>query len=195
MEMMKDILERVEKKMIMGGKIYSAMSFQFWVVVLAGYYVISYAIKDYGITTMVYWTSAGIFFIYLMRKIWKKIVQLYEAKRSYRGIEVVTWLIAAFVGWFLIPWILQTKIGFLVSLAIGLLSFIFLGIIGMLLTYHLITKRWEKELLPGAFIPLILMPLLFFISIDLMYYAGMIVVLAYGITVFLYLYDAFKYIG
>ncbi len=197
-EGMEKLLERVEKKLIMGGKIYSAIVFQFWLVTLAGYYIVSYVLREYMIVTPLYWGVAIFLFILLASRSWEKVVRYHKpTAESSSGIYVaISWMLAGIVGWFLIPLLLQRLgIDFLLSLAIGLLCFVSLAITGIFFTYRAVIKKWEWELLPGAIVPPLLLPLLFCVSGDPMYYAGMIVVLSYGTTVLLYLQDAFRYIG
>ncbi len=189
---LKSVLEKVSNKMISVRNIRIAMTFQFWLVVMAGYYILVAPLRNPPIwMTAVYWSFGLIVFIATSRRIWKKIEILTLEKRNVRtdiGITI-SWIIASILGWFIVPHLIEGN--FFQKLAVALLSFISLAVFGMILVLLVTTKKFAKEMVPAVLAPTMIIPLVHLIE-NPIYFAGMGIVFGYSLTVLMYLYSALK---
>jgi len=193
LEELKEVLKRVVGKILATEKILHSLNFQIWIVIMSGYYLIIAPLEKIPVwLTICYWTVGTIVFIYITRSVWRR-VSLLISEGNIRGINVgilISWIIASILGWFLVPSMLDAQ--FLQRLAVGLLSFLSLGVLGMMITIYLNTKRIAIEMIPAAAIPALLIPAVFFVKGNPMDFAGMCAVFSYGTTVIIYIYRAFK---
>jgi hypothetical protein len=196
---LKDVLERIEAKLIAAGKIYSAIQFQIWLIAMVLYYLIIFplSVVPWQLTAA-YWILALIAFAYFSSKIWKRLINLFrshgkDARSSPAfgmGISL-SWICGSIVGWMLIPKTLS-DLQIHQSLAIGFLSFISISVFGMFLTFLYIAKSFEKEMIPAFLIPAVAIPAIQSISGGHMVYAGFSIAFAFSLTVIAYLFSAFR---
>ncbi len=193
LEELKVVLKRVVNKILATEKICIALNFQVWIVIMSGYYLIIAPLEKIPIwLTLCYWITGAVVFVYISRSIWRK-ATLLISEGNIRKINIgilISWIIASILGWFLVPSVLDAQ--FLQRLAVGLLSFLSLGVFGMIITIYLNTKKIAVEMIPATAIPALLIPAVFLVKGNPMDFAGMCAVFSYGTTVILYIYRAFK---
>jgi hypothetical protein len=190
---LKDVLKKVAGRILAVEKICIALSFQIWIVVMAGFYIVIAPLKSVPVMLVLgYWSAGTAIFIYIERLAWRRASLLIsEGRRKTINTGIVlSWITASVIGWFVIPDLLSYT--FLEKLAVGLLSFVSIAVAGMILTILIDTKKVALEMIPAALIPALLIPVVFTVRGNPMYFAGMCVVFSYGITVILYMYRAFK---
>ncbi|NJE25650.1 hypothetical protein E3E22_03240 [Thermococcus sp. MV5] len=203
MEELKAVLERVEEKLIAVGKIYVAMQFQVWVVIMVFYYLIIGPLKTIPWQlTAIYWTLAFGVFAYFTKIIWERIVKLHlsagrkmESSSAFGWAITLSWISGFAVGWIAIPKYLSETFESLVALGIGYLIFISWAVFGMFLAFWHFGKRLEKEMIPAFLIPALAIPLIPKVANVAMVYAGFAVAFAFGLTALAYIYSAFKTLG
>ncbi len=203
MEELKAVLERVEEKLIAAEKIYAAMQFQVWIVIVTLYYVLIGPLKTVPWQlTAIYWISAFIVFAYFTKIIWKRLIKLHlSAGRKTVSFSEFGWAIAfswisgTILGWIIIPRYLSGTFEPLVALGIGYSIFISWSVFGMFLAFWYFEKSLEKEMIPAFLIPALIIPLIPKVAKAAMVYAGFTVAFAFGLTVLAYIYSAFKSLG
>ncbi|MBO8175299.1 MAG: hypothetical protein H0Z18_08575 [Thermococcus sp.] len=203
MEELKAVLERVEEKLIAAGKIYAAMQFQVWVVIMVFYYIIIGPLETIPWQlTAVYWTLAFMVFAYFTRMIWERLVKLHlsagrkmESSSTFGLSIALSWVSGFIVGWIAVPKYLSGTFEPLVALGIGYLIFISWAVFGMFLAFWHFGKSLEREMIPAFLIPALAIPLIPKVAKAAMVYAGFIVAFAFGLTVLAYIYSAFKTLG
>jgi|GEM_PF-713504 len=205
---LKDVLERIEGKLISAEKIYSAIQFQIWLIAMVFYYLITFHLRVVSWqVTATYWILAFIVFILVSIRIWKRLINLLRSHgkdtRSSPAFGMgisLSWICGSIVGWMLIPKTLS-DLQIHQSLAIGFLSFISISVFGMFLTFLYIAKSFEKEMIPAFLIPVVAIPAMMRIpdgfivyagSSITMIYAGFSVAFAFGLTIVTYLFSAFR---
>ncbi len=196
---LKKTLERIEEKLISAGKIYSAIQFQIWLVVMLLYYIILALFHSIPWQlTASYWLSAFVLFSYASMKIWKRMINLFksyggymEKKPSFGLGMALSWIFGAVMGWMIIPATLL-QMGVEKISAIGFLSFIGISVFGMFLTFFYFAKSLEKEMIPAFLIPALAIASLGIVTIESMIYAGFAVGFGFSLTVLAYLYTAFR---
>ncbi len=196
MKELESVLEKVESKLLLSRKVYAALTYQIWLVIMAGYYLLIGPMHSVStLYPVIYWTVGIVIYFILSEKIIRRIEALWSEEKSlkYGYGFTASWLIAAILGWFIIP--LYLPLPFLSALSVGLLSFIALANLGMILSIYIAHRSVEWEMLPGTMIPAAMIPTIPYLSVNPMYYAGMAVVAGYGLCVVLYLYSAFRYAG
>lgn len=52
---LKEVLERVDGKLITAGKMYGAMNYAVWLVVMVGYYILAEAVRYEPVKSALYW--------------------------------------------------------------------------------------------------------------------------------------------
>ncbi len=200
MSELEEVLKKVENKLILSRKVYAALTYQVWIVIMAGYYLLIGVIEsNYFVYTAIYWVIGFIIYFIISGMIIKRIKSLWGNSKSSRkhiiGISL-SWIIASVIGWFAVPnCLLSAGLEYFQALAIGLLSFISLANLGMIISVKISYHKFEPEMYPGTLIPALSIPLILYVDVNPMYYAGMAVVVGYGLTVVLYLYNTFKYSG
>ena len=196
---LKQTLERIEGKLISAGKIYSAMQFQIWLVVMLFYYLIlSHFSSLPWQLSLFYWILAFAVFSYASARIFRRMANLYKAygqnmkSRPSFGIGMaLSWTSGALIGWILVPSILA-GIGMEEISAIGFLSFISISVFGMFVTFLYVAKSFEKEMIPAFLIPVLAIASIGNVTAESMVYAGFAVGSGFSLTVLAYLYTAFK---
>lgn len=191
---LKEVLERVEAKIIAAGKMYAAMNFAVWMSVMLLFYVIIWIVNLSLWGIILYWVVAGSMAFWFTGKIWNRLVALIRAsgkkeKTSKFGMFAI-WSTAIIVGWILIP---QTSIAINegARAAVGFLTSISMAIFGMWLLFD----RMEKEMIPGFILPALGVPVVWNMAKGAMLWGGFLVALGFALTVLWYLYSAFKTIG
>ncbi len=191
-EELRDVLRRISGKILATKNVCIAMNFQIWIVIMAGYYILIAPLKYIPVwLTLCYWSAGATIFACVSRSFWRRASLLISDEDS-RSINVgimISWIVAAILGWFVIPSMIEGE--FLQRLAIGLLSFLSIAVAGMIATIYLGTRKVAVEMIPAALIPILLIPVVPLVK-NPMNFAGMGVVFSYGTTVILYIYRAFK---
>lgn len=185
---LRETLERVEGKLIAAGKMYGAMSFAVWLVILMLYYVTLGFLKPSWQFDIVYWPLAFILAMKFSGDIWKRFRRLAGIEESrIEGIKIaVVWLIGFLLGWVVVPAALNRPADTEIGLA--LLTFIAFSVGGM----YFVAMRSEKEMIPAFLLPALMIPPVYGMNEGATLMAGFGVGLGYSITVLLYLYSAFK---
>ena len=201
MDELREVLERIEEKLISAGKIYSAIQFQIWLVAMVLYYLIIGPLSTVPWQlTAAYWILAFIVFAYFSSKIWRRLVNLFRSYGKATGSSpsfglgiTLSWIAGSVIGWVLIPSLVSAPLNPLQSVAIGFLTFISISVFGMFLTFLYFAKSLESEMIPAFLIPAAAIPVVWLGSVQAsMVYAGFIVTFAFSLTVIAYLLSAFK---
>ena len=198
MEELRNILEKVERKIIAAGKIYSAMNFTYWLAVMCFFYTIIAFFSPNAILSTVYWITAlalgAVVSVFVLKKLMNlvRFQELQEGQKEWKAsvsiFLAVSWVAGAIVGFMLIPALPGG--GF----DVGLLSFISISIFGMWLTFAVYIKR-DNEMVPSFFIPAVGALIAYFANEDMTVWAGFVIAFSFSLTIFLYLYNAFKAVG
>ncbi len=197
-----EVLDRVESKLLAARKIYLALQFQAWVVIMSLYYLLLSFLPDVSWQfTAIYWTVGFVIFIYCTSIIWRRLSALYNnAGKVMRNPAAFGWSIAAswgigaFVGWFIVPYFLS--FGYPeVANGVGYLVFIGVSVLGMFLAHIHFVKRVEGEMIPAFLLPLLGIAGIGMVNVYPMVYAGYVVAFSFSLTVALYIYSTFKTIG
>ena len=206
MDELREVLERIEEKLISAGKIYSAIQFQIWLVAMVLYYLIIGLLSTVPWQlTAAYWILAFIVFAYFSSKIWRRLVNLFRSYGKATGSSpsfglgiTLSWIAGSVIGWVLIPSLVSASLvsaplNPLQSIAIGFLSFISISVFGMFLTFFYFARSFEGEMIPAFLIPAAAIPVVLLESIQAsMVYAGFIITFSFSLTVIAYLFSAFK---
>ncbi len=190
---LKDMLEKIEGKIIAAGKIYAAMYFAYWLVAMIGYYLIlPFSQSHVLLLSVIYWPVAVLVSFFVG---WKSSMRMKEIEKNKSskllGILIfVSWSIGAFVGWSVLP-SMSMGINDEASLAMGFLSFIGISILGMWLSFELF-KMKSREMIPSFIFAFAGVPVAMNIHAGAMLWAGYMVAMGFSITVLLYLYSAFR---
>ncbi|ADT84896.1 hypothetical protein [Thermococcus barophilus] len=191
-EELKNMLGKVEGKLIAAAKMYAAMNFSFWLFIMAGFYVLLELVNFKGIGLALYWMAAIVIGIPFTIKLWSRVERLQKIQQTGKKRKIVgamiaiPWIVGSIIGWMIIP-SMQIALNAEARLAVGFLSFIGISIGGM----WLVVGR-EFEMVPAFLIPLCSIPVVWNMEEGAMIWAGFVVTASYSITVFWYLYSAFK---
>lgn len=194
---LKDVLERVEGKLIAAGKMYSAMNFSIWLSVMLGFYVLMGLTNLPPLGVALYWITAGAIGFIFTGKVLKRFITLLKSSGAqFRGLSysvALPWFVGSILGWVIIP---RMHLGAseLSSLAIGFLSFISLSVFGMWSLFRL-SGADEREMIPSFLIPALGIPAVARMSTSPMIFAGFLVSLGFSLTVLWCLHSAFRRIG
>ncbi len=197
---LKNLLDRIEAKLIAARKMYVAMTFAFWLIIMLLYYVIFPYVKASPLFTAIYWIVAMAIYFWISSIVLKNYTRLknssHPSNRKHTGMFIaISWIAGSFIGWFLIP-NLKVNVNSLSLLASGFLSFISISIFGEWLWFQYCYRHWNNiEMIPAFAIPSAGIPFALNMGNDSMVWAGFIVALGFSITIFWYLYSAFKSIG
>ncbi len=185
---LRDVLERVEGKLIAAGKMYGAMSFAVWLVILMLYYVLLAIMNPPWQFNVLYWPVAFALAMKFSGEIWKRFTRLAGMEGSRKdGIKIaLVWSLGFVLGWIVVPAVLNRPVDTEIGLA--LLTFISFSVGGM----FLVAMRSEKEVIPAFLVPALLIPIAYGMEAGTSLMAGFGVGLGYSITVLLYLYSAFR---
>ncbi|ASJ02079.1 hypothetical protein A3L09_01760 [Thermococcus profundus] len=191
---LKNVLERVEGKLIAAEKIYTAMNFSGFLAVLTLFYVILKFFHGGTAFSIAYWATATILVVAFTSKVWKRIVIISGIKRDPRkkiGWEITgAWIAGAMLGWVLVP-SLNPGVNEEAGLAVGFLSFISVSLLGQWGILRRCYKA-ENEMVPAFLIPALAIPLAWRMKSGAMVWAGFVVSLGFAATILLYLHSAFK---
>jgi len=194
---LREVLERVEGKLIAAGKMYGAMNFGVWLVIMLLYYVILGVFDFPWQFNLLYWPLAFIVATSFTGKAWERFKRLgkatgreIKASKTGRILVMAPWAIGIIIGWGIIP-----RMGVGVSegaaLAVGFLSFIALAVFGMWLVFSRYGGA-EREIIPSFLIPAMGIPVAWNMEAGAMVWAGFNVSLGFALTILWYLHSAFK---
>ncbi len=184
---LKNVLERIEEKLIAAENIYGAMNFTFWLAVMTLFYIL---IGLFGTGfSAIYWCIAIILGIVFTKRIWSRFVKIHISKSDRMTFVLIafSWMIGSVVGWVIIPSILEA--GVETKLATGLLTFISLSLFGQWITLTKGKGGWE--MLPSFLLPAIMLPFAWNVERALDW-AGFVIALGFLVTIMLYLNSAFR---
>ena len=184
---LKDILERVENKLIAAGKMYGAMNFSVWLGVMSLYYIIMGILSLPWQFNIIYWPLAFIVAMYFTGRVWKSYVRLAGiSENSWKeGAEIMAvWVAGIILGWVAVPLLLNRSVD--TEIGVALLTFITLSVGGM---FALIG---EREMIPAFAIPGILIPFVYNSTSGATVLAAFGVTLGFSLTILWYLYSAFR---
>ena len=194
---LKDVLERVEGKLIAAGKMYGAMSFGAWLSVMLFYYVL---MGLFGLSwrfSLIYWPVAFVAAMTFTGRVWERLKRLgkvtgREMKTSRTGAILValSWTAGITLGWVIVP---GMNLGVTpdASLAVGFLTFIAVSIFGMWLVFARYGEA-EREIVPAFLLPALGIPLARGMESGAMLWVSFLVALGFSITILWYLYSAFR---
>lgn len=199
---LREVLDRIEAKLIAASKIYTALQFQLWIVIMTLYYIsISFMKEIPWQFTAIYWIVGFIIFIYFSSLIWKRLGTLRNSagkkmknSASFGWSIASSWIAGSIIGWTVVPYFLQGMDPDMVA-GIAYLVFIGLSVLGMFLTFLYFQRRVEWEMIPAFVIPLLGIFGIGIMHVHPMTYGGFLVALGFSITVVLYIYMAFKTLG
>ena len=194
---LKDVLERVEGKLIAAGKMYGAMNFGVWLSVMLLYYVIMGIFNFPWRFSLVYWPVAFVVAMTFTGRVWQRLKRLgrvtgREAELSASGgiLIALSWVTGMVVGWLIVP---RMNLGVNVdaNIAMGFLSFIALSVFAMWLVFAKYGEI-EREIVPAFLLPALGIPIAGRMEAGAMLWAGILVGLGFSLTVLLYIYSAFR---
>jgi len=196
---LREVLRRVEGKLIAAGKIYGAMNFALWLSVMAVFYVINGVTRVGGMTSLLYWGVAILIAMPLTVKIWSRLKRLYSTfypsidEGETRKIAVLiglSWAVGSIVGWVVIPAIGWVGVSADARLGVGFLSFIGISVLGQWLV--MTRGRGEHEMIPSFTLPLLSIPIAWYMKTGTITWTGFVVVAGFSLTILWYLYSAFR---
>ncbi|WP_456369406.1 hypothetical protein [Geoglobus sp.] len=193
-EELRKILEKIERKIVAVGKIYSAINFAYWLMVMSVFYVILAFFRPSGTISAVYWVVAMIAGVAVSGILFRRIMRIAKRSGEKRGSRTVaafiflSWVAGAILGFLVLPATLSAGFG------AALLSFLSISLFGMwaVLSY---SGGLELEMVPSFLITAIGAVVAFTSAEDLSVWAGFVIVTAFSVTMLLYLYSAFRIIG
>jgi len=190
---LKNVLEKVEGKIIAAEKIYAALNFGVWLVVMSVFFVLLRAVELGRAGTALYWGAAMGVGIYASARLWKRVATIRGTpgggKKTGAGIAL-SWVMGSIVGWFVIPSVSTIGVSEDARFGVGFLVFIGLSLLGEWLVIG--RKSREYEMIPSFLLPLLGIPAAWNIEKAAILWAGFLVAASYSITITLYLYSAFK---
>ncbi len=198
---LKSMLERIEGKIIAAEKMYDAMYFAYWLIAMVGYYLLMPFFQGYLLMlSAVYWPIAVVLSFTVGARTTRMMRNMRESNGGHAinsrvlGFMILaSWLLGAFIGWFIIP-SLHFGVNDESSLAVGFLSFIGISILGMWLSNE-VCKVKSREMIPSFLLAFLGVPVVIGMTTWSMSWAGFLVAMGFSITVFLYLYNAFRNLG
>ncbi|ASJ06237.1 hypothetical protein A3L08_02275 [Thermococcus pacificus] len=193
---LKDVLERIEGKLIAAGKMYGAMNFGAWLSVMLFYYVMLGLFEVNWRFNLIYWPVAFAVAMTFTGRVWKRFKRLgrvtgeVEASRTGAILVALSWTAGIVLGWVIVP---RINLGVTsdASLAVGFLTFIALSIFGMWLVFARYGEA-EREIVPAFLLPALGIPLARGMESGAMVWAGFLVALGFSVTILWYLYSAFR---
>ena len=195
---LKDVLSRIEGKLIAASKMYSALNFAMWEGVMVLYYIFLGIYNLAPWETALYWIVAFAVAMYFSGIVWKRLDLLEKSvKKEYKGNHAgvfvgLSWGIGALLGWWIIH-MMHLGVNEESSMAIGFLSFIAISVFGMWLTFTLYNLR-SFEMLPAFVVPVLGIPFVMNLQNGSMVLGGFFVAFGFTLTIVWYLYNAFRVI-
>ncbi|ASJ08221.1 hypothetical protein A3L11_02850 [Thermococcus siculi] len=194
---LKDVLEKVEGKLIAAGKMYGAMNFAVWLVIMLFYYVLMGLFDLSWKFGLVYWPLAFIVAMVFTGRIWRMFKRLGRVTGEELGLSSgggvlvgLSWMVGMIVGWVIVP-----RMGLGVtdeaSVAMGFLTFIGISVLGMWLVFARYGGM-EREMIPAFLLPLTGVPAAMKMVDGSLLWASFLVALGFSATVLWYLYSAFR---
>ncbi|NPA74636.1 MAG: hypothetical protein GXO25_00970 [Euryarchaeota archaeon] len=191
---LKDVLDRIEGKLIAASKIYSAMNFAVWGAVMLLYYVLGAFVGFGTVFTIIYWSAGAAVAFWSTSYVWSRMKALWTKDGSENGcgrsmgvLIFLSWIAGSAIGWWLIPSMVPLNC----ATEIGLLSFIAISVFGMWLVMELYGAK-EREMLPAFLVPIAGIFSIALVQEKTMLIAGVIIALGFLLTIILYLYSAFR---
>ncbi|AEK73271.1 hypothetical protein GQS_06865 [Thermococcus sp. 4557] len=184
---LKTVLERVEGKLIAAGKMYGAMNFAVWLVIMSLYYVIMGILDLPWQFNLVYWPAAFIVAMKFTGSVWKRYVRLAGiAGNSWKeGAAIMgVWIAGVLLGWVVVPLALNKPVD--TEIGVALLTFISFSVGGM----FALTR--EREMIPAFGIPAILIPFAYSTLSNATVLAAFGIALGFSLTTLWYLHSAFR---
>ena len=203
MEEMKNVLEKVEKKLIASSQVYAGMNYIAWTIVLSVYQLIflgvyfnrgvyewlwTHPIYE-GIIMGLFWGISALFIVYVNVILWKKMKHLTQRNKKKEREEEITmiagWIIAGIL-FGILPMIIHEPW----SAAFSFLLFIISGNSGIAIGF-----RDYKATMP-VITSLIAIPFTIVGSIDASWFIAIqFVTVGYALSTILYLWNTFKLVG
>ncbi len=196
---LREVLKRVEGKLIAAGKIYGAMNFALWLSMMAVFYVLNGIWKTTGRISPLYWGIAVLIGVPLTVRIWSRLKRLYstfypsmdeEETKEIAVLIGLSWAVGSITGWAVIPSIGWIGVSADARLGVGFLSFIGISLLGQWLV--MTRGRREHEMIPSFTLPLLSIPIAWYMKTGTMTWTGFVVVAGFSLTILWYLYSAFR---
>ncbi|CAB49837.1 hypothetical protein [Pyrococcus abyssi] len=162
---LKEVLDKVERKLIAGFHVYTALVYSAWLAAIGGYLLLTFLRFEY---LGMYWLIAIALIIGLTIKVYTKYISSEHGEEKLGYAWIVGWILGG------ISWVLLGD-------ARGLATMIVLGHVGMFVSF-----RENSMLIPLALALVLLKP-----SWEL---ADALIVLTYSLTALVNLYKAFRVI-
>ncbi|WP_048148595.1 hypothetical protein [Palaeococcus ferrophilus] len=194
---LKDVLERVEGKLIAAGKMYGAMNFGAWLSVMLFYYLLMGLFNVSWKFSLIYWPIAFVVATSFTARVWMRVKRIgkvtgkeLETSRTGAVLVALSWTAGIVIGWIVVP---KMNLGVTsdASIAVGFLTFITLSIFGMWLVFAKYGGA-EREMLPAFLLPAMGIPFARGMESGALLWASFLVALGFSITILWYIYSAFR---
>ncbi len=194
---LKDVLNRIEEKLIAAGKMYSALNFAVWEAIMVLYYILEGLFDLHGWETAIYWIVGFSIAMYFTIVVGKRLSNLEENRNDKNGKKCgifigISWGIGAFLGFGIVP-AMNLGVNMEASFSMGLLSFIAISVFGMWLTYGYYGCS-ARETIPSFIIPAIGVPVVMGIKTGSVIIGVFFIAFGFTLTIIWYLYNAFRVI-
>ncbi|ASJ15220.1 hypothetical protein [Thermococcus radiotolerans] len=183
---LREVLERVEGKLIAAGKMYGAMNFGVWLAIMSLYYVMMGVLNLPWQFNLIYWPVAFIVAMKFTGNVWKRYVRLAGISgSSWKEGAVIMgiWITGVLLGWIVVPLALNKPVD--TEIGVALLTFISFSVGGM----FALTR--EREMIPAFGIPALLIPLAYSTVSNATVLAAFGISLGFSLTTLWYLHSAF----
>jgi hypothetical protein len=186
---LRNVLERVEGKLIASRKIHGALNFAVWLAVMTGYYVLVVPVGGGYVESLLYWLVGALVAIYVTKRVWERylaVLILETGRDSGVGIKILlSWAVGSTVGWGIIP-----RLGLTANtnetVALSILSFLAISLAGQMLA------TGDREEIPAFLVPALGTIPAVKMGDTAPLWAGFVVALGFSLTIILYLHSAFK---
>lgn len=191
---LREVLERVERKIFAAGKIYAAMNFAYWLAVMSMFYVILAFFRISGPVSIAYWVGAIVAGAIVSGILFRKIVVIARAKgdvewRKSVGLMIaLSWILGAVMGFYAVPSMFSASFG------VALLTFLSVSLFGMWIVLGHFESP-DPEMVPSFLVTAIGAAVAHVSGGEMAVWAGFVIAFAFSLTVLLYLYSAFRVIG
>ncbi|NJE54429.1 hypothetical protein [Thermococcus sp. 21S9] len=186
---LRNVLERVESKLLASRKIYGALNFAVWLAVMTGYYVLVVPMEGGYVESLLYWLVGAIVAIYVTKRVWERYIAVLVSEtgeKSGIGLKILlSWAVGSTIGWGIIPRLgLTTNTN--ETVAISILSFLAISLAGQTLA------TGDREEIPAFLVPALGTIPAVKMGNTAPLWAGFVVALGFSLTIILYLHSAFK---